>query len=77
MAEVAITDGNWHRIAFVWDGVTRALYVDETLVAEDVQPSLAPCAGGLYIGCDKDQTPGTFFTGLIDDVRVYNRAARP
>lgn len=28
--------------------------------------------GGLYIGTDKDQTIGIFFSGLIDDVRIYN-----
>ena len=26
---VVITDGQWHRVGFVWDGITRALYVDE------------------------------------------------
>ncbi len=77
IGDVSITDGNWHRIAFVRDGATRALYVDGMLVAEDTQLTLAPCTGGLYIGCDKDQTPGTFFTGLIDDIRIYNRAVRP
>ncbi len=38
---------------------------------------LAPCTGGLHIGCDRDQTPDTFFTGLIDDIRIYNRAVEP
>jgi hypothetical protein len=37
---------------------------------------LAGSCGGLHIGCDKDQTPGTFWTGLIDDVRIYNRAVK-
>ncbi len=77
VADVPITDGSWHRIAFVRDDATRALYVDGMLVAEDAQLTLAPCTGGLYIGCDKDQTPGTFFSGLIDDIRIYNRAVKP
>ncbi len=77
VSDITITDGNWHRIAFVWDGATRALYVDETRVAEDAQPSLAPCTGTLHIGCDNDQTPDNFFTGLIDDVRIYCRAVTP
>ena len=38
---------------------------------------LVPCTGGLNIGCGSDMAPGTFFTGLIDDVRIYNRAVRP
>jgi hypothetical protein len=77
VSEAVITDGSWHRIAFVWDGATRALYVDESLVAEDAQSSLASGSGGLHIGCDTDRTGGTFFSGLIDDVRIYNRAVRP
>jgi hypothetical protein len=77
ISDVLMTDGNWHRVGLVWDGMTRALYVHDALVAEDVQPSLASCSGRLNIGCDKDRTVGTSFTGLIDDVRIYNRAVRP
>jgi len=73
-----VADGNWHRVALVCDGEGRCLYVDETLAAEDTQVGGLPgCDGGLNIGCDKDMTPGTFFTGLIDDVRIYNRPVGP
>jgi hypothetical protein len=30
--------------------------------------------GGLYIGTDKTLEATTFFSGLIDDVRIYNVA---
>jgi len=26
---------------------------------------------------DKNYAPGTFFSGLIDDIRIYNRAVSP
>jgi Concanavalin A-like lectin/glucanases superfamily/WD40-like Beta Propeller Repeat len=77
VSDVAITDGLWHRIAFVWDGACRSLHVDGTLVVADEQSSLAECSGGLNIGCGNDMAPATFFAGLIDDVRIYNRAVRP
>ena len=77
VSEAAITDGLWHRIALVWDGTSRSLYVDGTLVAADEQGGLVPCTGGLNIGCGSDMSPSTFFTGLIDDVRIYNRAVGP
>ncbi len=77
VSETVITDGDWHRVAFVWDAVTRALYVDDALVAEDAQSGLASCSGGLNFGCDKAMTPGTSWNGLIDEVRLYNRALRP
>jgi len=77
LSQTVITDGDWHRVGFVWDGAYRALYVDDILVAEDTQTGLASSVGGLKIGCGSGPTAGTFFSGLIDDVRIYNRAARP
>ena len=53
------------------------LYVDDVEVATDVQPALPKTYGGLQIGAGKRQEPTTFFTGLIDDVRIYRRAVKP
>jgi len=77
VSEFVITDGNWHRIGFVWDGSNRILYVDEVEVAKDTQTGLGSSEGGLYIGAGKNLEPGSFFSGLIDDVRIYNRAVSP
>ena len=77
LSAAVITDGLWHRIAFVWDGSMRNLYVDGSLVAEDGQGSLTGSGGGLNIGCGTDMAPGTFWQGLIDDVRIYDRAVGP
>ena len=76
-SQINITDGNWHRIGLVWDGSNRTLYVDDIAVAQDTQESLGGSDGGLYIGTGKDMEPGTYFSGLIDDVRIYNRAVTP
>jgi hypothetical protein len=76
-SEFVITDGQWHRIGFVWDGANRALYVDDILVAEDTQNNLSSSLGGLNIGCGSNSAVGTFWSGLIDDVRIYNRVVRP
>jgi len=76
-SDVVIADGNWHRVCFTWDGTNRRLYVDDILVAEDTDVALADCSGGVNIGCGKLMAPNTFFTGLIDDVRIYNRAVKP
>ena len=75
--ETTITDGQWHRIGFVWDGASRALYVDDILVAEDTQNNLSSSLGGLNIGCGSNSAAGAFWSGLIDDIRVYNRAVSP
>jgi hypothetical protein len=71
-----ITDGQWHHTGFVWDGSIRALYVDGIEVAKDTEPqtSLESSYGGLYVGAGRYFEVGTFFSGLIDDVRIYNQA---
>jgi hypothetical protein len=46
-------------------------------VAEDIQDSLGFFGSGLYIGVGNDFAAGTFFSGLIDDVRIYNRVVSP
>ena len=77
LSQTAINDGNWHRIGLVWDGLRRILYVDGAAVAEDTQDNLQSQRNGLYIGCGNPMQPGTSFSGLIDDVRIYNRAVSP
>ena len=76
ISESVISDGQWHHIGFVWDGSYRILYVDGIEVAKDnaAQNPLKPADGGLYIGANKTLGAGTFFSGLIDDVRIYNQA---
>ena len=76
-SQTIITDGNWHRIGLVWDGSSRTLYVDDVAVAEDTQVNLASSDDGLCIGTGTAMEPGSFWSGLIDDVRIYNRAVRP
>ena len=77
VSNTVITDGNWHRICFVWDSSYRVLYVDDVEVASDAQVGLESSEGVLYIGVGKNFSPDSFFSGLIDDVRIYNRAVTP
>jgi hypothetical protein len=74
VSQTNITDDNWHRIGFVWDGSNRILYVDGMIVAEDTQDGLYVLDSGLYIGCGEAMELGTYWSGLIDDVRIYNKA---
>ena len=76
-SDAAITDADWHRVGFTWDGSVRSLYVDDVLVAGDTQTGLAAGYGGLNIGAGQNLAAGTFFSGLIDDVRIYNRVVKP
>jgi hypothetical protein len=76
-SETVITDGQWHRIGIVWDGSNRTLCVDGVAVTEDMQPGLQGSQMGLYIGTGKAMEPGTYFSGLIDEIRIYNRVVSP
>jgi len=72
-----ITDGQWHQIGFVWDGFRRSIYVDG--VEEDwAYDSNGPYGSlGLRIGGSWGLHYTDFWSGLIDDVRIYNRAIKP
>ncbi len=69
-----VTDGAWHRAGFIRDGSDRILYVDDIEVACDTATNLESASGGLYIGAGSDLEAGAFWSGLIDDVRIYSRA---
>ena len=74
------TDGDWHHVAIVWDGSRRYIYADGTEVAADpadLGESLESCDGRLYLGAHKGLSSSYFWTGMLDDTRIYNRALSP
>lgn len=79
VSETVITDGLWHEIGFAWDGAYRCLYLDGLEVARDetALAELGTAEGGLFFGTASDLDEGTFFSGLIDDIRIYNKAVTP
>jgi len=77
MSGSTITDGQWHHVGLVYDfeGLRRHLYIDGAQVAQDTDAvGGVGSSGGLYFGAEKTLGAGTFFSGLIDDVRIYNVA---
>jgi hypothetical protein len=80
VSEAVITDGQWHHVGLVYDLTVfhRRLYIDGALVVEDTSGVAGVFSdGGLYIGASKDLEGGSFFSGLIDDVRIYNGVLNP
>ncbi|MHC4072190.1 MAG: dienelactone hydrolase family protein [Planctomycetota bacterium] len=75
-SEFVVTDGQWRHVGFVWDGSRRYLYVDGAEVARDAGTliPLKSSDGGLHIGVGNSLVAGSFWAGLIDDVRIYNQA---
>ncbi len=76
-SSATITDGNWHRVGLVCDGAQRILYVDTIEVARDTIDTLASCKGALHIGAGSHLQPNSFWSGMIDDVRIYDRVIVP
>ncbi len=76
VSDFVITDGQWYHVGIVVtaNGV-RNLYADGMRVAFDGKGVTLPSSdGGLYFGTSKILDAGTFFSGLIDDVRIYDVA---
>jgi len=77
-AELVITDDRWHHIGLVWNGSRRYLYGDgEMLVGDTTDQMVLSSPGNLHFGVDRNLTAGTFWTGLIGDVRICNRPLSP
>jgi hypothetical protein len=79
VSQVVINDGVWHHIGLLWDGSYRILYVDDVEVAKDTTPlpRLEDGAGGLYFGASSTLKESGFWSGLIDDIRIYDSAVSP
>ncbi len=74
VSDFVITDGQWHHVGIVVTAYgVRDLYADGMRVASDTQGVNLPSSnGGLYFGTGKTLDAGTFFSGLIDDIRIYD-----
>jgi hypothetical protein len=73
-SEFVVTDDQWYHVGLVYDldKLQRLLYVDGVEVAGDTN-MVGPVTsdGDLYFGAGKDLDAGSFFSGLIDDIRIY------
>ena len=72
----ALNDGNWHNIVGVisGSGTTISLYIDGSTSGTGLHSDASSNysnSSNVRIGTDYD---GEFFSGTIDDVRVYDRA---
>ena len=72
----SITPNKWQFVAMTYDGKTRNIYVNGTVMESDVLPvgGNLYCTGAntFYVG--NDQTNSRVFVGKIDQVRLYSSA---
>jgi len=71
----SITDDRWHHVVLVCDPpYKRALYVDGVQVASDIPTALRSSNRELHIGAGNNLQPGSFWSGSVDDIRIYENA---
>ncbi len=69
----ALAANTWAYLALSYDGSTLRIYVNGTLVGSQAKTgAIASSTNQLQIG--GDSIFGQFFSGMIDEVRVYNTA---
>ena len=69
-----VDDGQWHHVGAVYNGETFSLYVDGELDEIEESTGLITVSSyPLYIG-NNSQNTDRDWTGLIDEVTIYNRA---
>jgi len=74
LSSVAI-DGNWHHVVGVFESETsRKLYVDGVLAGTDTSSQAFPDIDRFNIGRLGRSSSISYFSGAIDDVRIYSRA---
>jgi hypothetical protein len=71
---ITVNDNNWHHIAGTYDGTTLIIYVDGISRGTNViTDTISYGSGGAAIGRDGN-ADDSYFPGIIDEVRIYNRA---
>ena len=68
--------GQWQHLAATFDGTTARFYVDGVRGGDPGVSGSVGSSNTWRIGA-YGSSPGGFFDGLIDDVRIYNRALTP
>ncbi len=75
ISEGNIIGGQWIHLASTWDGTTVRYYTNGVLLA-DSNPFTGPIfPGNARLGIGRNSEYGDYkFTGVIDEVRIYNHA---
>ena len=65
-------DLEWHHLAATYDGTTASWYGDGVLIASEAAPPALNTPDNVHVGKRFDNA--NYFPGLVDDVRIYDRA---
>ena len=85
IADANVADGVWHFVVGQRSGTTANIYIDGVLIASQSNPELGSLDGACtysrigaaasgYYNCTSPELDGSFFEGLIDELKIYDRA---
>lgn len=73
-----IKQDKWYTVIYTYDGAFSKLYVNGSLVSSaQISTSFTPNTSSLFIGRNEDPGYPYYFTGVIDEIRIYNKALNP
>jgi len=71
LASTGSLAGGWHHLVAMHNGTTRAIYLDGVRINQDITSGHNAILVDFRIGCTNT---AEYFSGAIDEVRIYNRA---
>ncbi|MEK7144567.1 MAG: LamG domain-containing protein, partial [Patescibacteria group bacterium] len=71
---ITLGDTNWHQIILTFDGTNLRAYKDGVLISTTDRSGLNTVLSTYKFRVGAGLSPSQYFNGLIDDVRIYNRA---
>jgi hypothetical protein len=81
VSDNVLNDNMWHHLVGTYDKSKVRLYVDGVLqtTVTNLTADITDVSDKVGIGAQvgSDDSSGQYFTGLIDDVRIYNYARTP
>jgi hypothetical protein len=67
--------GTWQHLVATYDGVTKRVYIDGVEAAAVAEANPLPYDNmPMKIGCDDNNPEGEFYSGVLDDLQIYDRA---
>ena len=71
-----VRTGQWYNLIVTYDGITAKVYLNGALKKSTniTTPSFTPNNHDFFIGKHEDPAFPYYFNGVIDEVRVYNKA---
>ncbi|MBS1599318.1 MAG: LamG domain-containing protein [Bacteroidetes bacterium] len=75
---VSIQTGEWYNVVFTYNGVVAKLYINGQLKsATSISGAFTKNTQDLLIGKHENPPFPYWFNGIIDEIRIYNRALPP